>query len=136
MKLTPQVATQIYRNLQKRRAIYPTPTPTMTTSLIEGGLRNWEKDNIFSGKVPKLLMFAIVKNSAYNGSRSENPFYYRKLNISEVRLYIDGIPIIQPITTDFANRNYKEAFLQILNATGNKSTLVNENTWPITIFGW
>ena len=131
VKLTPQVATQIYRNLQKRRAIYPTPTPTMTTSLIEGGLRSWEKDNIFSGKVPKLLMFAIVKNSAYNGSRSENPFYYRNLNISEVRLYIDGIPIIQPITTDFANKNYKEAFLQILNATGNKSTLLNENTWPI-----
>ena len=131
VKLTPEVATQIYRNLQKRRAMYPTPTPTMTTSLIEGGLRNWEKDNIFSGKVPKLLTFAIVKNSAYNGSRSENPFYYRNLNISEVRLYIDGIPIIQPITTDFANNNYKEAFLQILNATGNKSTLLNENTWPI-----
>ena len=131
VKLTPQVATQIYRNLQKRRAIYPTPTPTMTTSLIENGLRDWEKDNIFSGKVPKLLMFAIVKNSAYNGSRTENPFYYRNLNISEVRIYIDGIPIIQPIKTDFTNKNYKEAFLQILNATGNKSTLLNENTWPI-----
>ena len=51
VKLAPQVATQIYRNLQKTRAIYPTPTPTMTTSLIENGLRKWEKDNIFPGKV-------------------------------------------------------------------------------------
>ena len=131
VKLTPQVATQIYRNLQKRRAIYPTPTPTMTTSLIENGSRKWEKDNIFSGKVPNLLMFASVKTAAYNGSRSQNPFYYRNLNISEVRIYIDGLPIIRPITTDFANNKYKEAFLQILNATGNKSTLLNENTWPI-----
>ena len=68
VKLTPQVATQIYRNLQKTRGIYPTPTPTMTTSLIDNGLRTWEKDNIFSGNVPKLLMFGIVKNAAFNGS--------------------------------------------------------------------
>ena len=104
----------------------------MTTGLIENGLRNWEKDNIFSGKVPKLLMFGIVKNAAFTGSHLQNPFYYQNLNISEVRIYIDGIPLIQPIKTDFGNeRNYKEAFLQILNATGNKSTLLNEHTWPI-----
>ena len=130
VKLTPQVATQIYRTLQKTRAIYP--TPTMTTSLIENVLRNWEKDNIFSGTVPNLLMFGIVKNAAFNGSHLQNPFYYQNLNISEVRIYIDGIPIIQPIKTDFGTGcNYKEAFLQILNATGNKSTLLNENTWPV-----
>ena len=132
VKLTPQVATQMCRNLQKTRTIYPTPTPTMTTNLIEIGLFNWEKDTIFSGKVPKLLMFGFVKNAAFNGSHLQNPFYYQNLNISEVRIYIDGIPIIQPIKTDFGNeRTYKEAFLQILNATGNKSRLLNENTWPV-----
>ena len=132
VKLTPQVATQIYRNLQKIRGIYPTPTPTMTTSLIDNGLRTWEKDNIFSGNVPKLLMFGIVKNAAFNGSHLQNPFYYQNLNISEVRIYIDGIPIIQPIKTDFGvGRTYKEAFLQVLNATGNKSTLLNGNAWPV-----
>ena len=99
VKLTPQVATQIYRNVQKTRAIYPTPTPTMTTSLIENGLFTWEKDNIFSGKVPKLLMFGIVRNV----SHLQNPFYYQHLTISEVRVYIDGIPIIQPIKTDYGN---------------------------------
>ena len=77
VKLTPQVATQIYRNLQKTRAIYPTPTRTMTTSLIDNGLCNWEKDSVFSGKVPKLLMFGIVANAAFNGSHLENPFYYQ-----------------------------------------------------------
>ena len=94
VKLTPQVATQIYRNLQKTRAIYPTPTPTMTTSLIENGLRNWEKDSVFSGKVPKLLMFGIVANAAFNGSHLENPFYYQHLTIAELHIYIDGIPIV------------------------------------------
>ena len=131
VKLTPQVATQIYRTLQKRRALYPTPTPTMTTSLIENGLHTWVKDNIFSGKVPKLLMFGLVWISAFNGSHLQNPFYYQNVNISEVRIYIDGSPIIQPIITDFGNDNYRDAFLQILNATGNKSTLLTENTWPV-----
>ena len=49
-----------------------------------------------------------------------------------MRIYIDGIPIIQPIKTDFGvGRTYKEAFLQVLNATGNKSTLLNGNAWPV-----
>ena len=113
VKLTPQVATQLYRHLQKTRALYPTATPTMTASLIENGLMSWEKDNIFSRKLPKVMMFGIVKIVAFNGSHLQNPFYYQHLNIMEVCIDIDGIPIIQPITTDFGNeRNYNEAFLQ------------------------
>ena len=51
------------------------------------------------------------------------------MNIAELHIYIDGIPIIQPIKTDFGERTDKDAFLQILNATGN--TLLNENTWAV-----
>ena len=130
VKLNPQVATQIYRNLQKRRAIYPTPVPLMTTALLENGVHSWEKDNGFSGKVPKLFMFGIVENAAFNGSRAKNPFYYRNLNINETRIYIDGVPVIPTLHTDFAN-HFQEGFLQILKATGEKRCLLNSQTWAI-----
>ena len=130
VKLDPQVATQIYRNLQKRRAIYPTPVPVMTTAIIENGGYNWDKDNVFSGKVPKLLMFGIVENAAFNGSREKNPFHYKNLEISETRIYIDGVQIIPTIHTDFAN-HYQEGFLQVLKATGEKSCLLNSQTWAV-----
>ena len=76
-------------------------------------------------------MFAVVKNSAFNGLANYNPFHYQNLGISEVCVYIDGVPIIQPLHTDFRNGTYHEAFLQILNATGNTSCLLNAQTWPI-----
>ena len=129
IKLAPQIATGIFRNLQKSPAIYPTPTPVMSTAIIDNGLTSWEKDNLFSGKVPKLLMYGIVKNSAFNGSRSENPFFYRNLKISETRLYIDGIQLVPTVKTNFTGKTYNEAFLQILNATEGKSCLLNAESW-------
>ena len=77
----------------------------------------------------KLLMFAIVKNSAFTGSVSENPFYYLHLNIKETGVLIDGVPLFPATKTDFGNRSYKEAFLHILNALNGKSSLLNAESW-------
>ena len=129
VKLEPQRAATTYRTLQRSPAVYPTPTPVMSTALIYNGVQAFEKDNIFSGKVPKLLMFAIVKNSAFNGSVSENPFYYLNLKIIETRVMIDGVPLFPAVKTDFENRSYKEAFLHILNALDGKSSLLNAESW-------
>ena len=129
VKLDPQRAATVYRTLQRSPAVYPTPTPVMSTALIYNGVQAFENDNIFSGKVPKLLMFAIVKNSAFNGSVSENPFLYLHLNIIETRVMIDGVPLFPAVKTDFDNRSYKEAFLHILNALDGKSSLLNAESW-------
>ena len=131
VKLSHQSISKIYKNLRIQHAIYPTPIPSLSTHTIENGLRNWEKDNIFSGKVPKLLMFAIVKNAAFNGSRSENPFYYRTLNIKEVGLFMNGDPIIPTIYTNFANNNFEEAYLQLMNATANSCHLMYHQQWEV-----
>ena len=62
---------------------------------------------------------------------AENTYFYRNLGIQEVRIIIDGMPIMQPIHTDFRDSTYPEALLQILNATGNKSCLLNSQTCSI-----
>ena len=126
--MNPQGATQIHRNLQRRRALYPTPVPLMTTALIENGVHSWEEDTVFSGKGPKVVMFGIVENAAFNGSRAENPFYYRNLNINETQIYVEGVPVIPTIHTDFANQ-CQEGFLHILKATGEKSCLLTSQMW-------
>eukprot|EP00112_Aurelia_sp_Birch-Aquarium-sp1_P009137 Seg2027.4 transcript_id=Seg2027.4/GoldUCD/mRNA.D3Y31 product="putative protein F54H12.2" protein_id=Seg2027.4/GoldUCD/D3Y31 len=131
VKLDDQLMQQIRMNLQRGPAIYPTPTPVMVTEVIQNGLLNWEWDNIFSGRLPKILMFAIVKNTAYNGSFTENPFYYRHLGITTTKIMIDGDLVIPEIKTDFANKEYYEGYVQILKATNDKSCLLNSNTWDV-----
>ena len=74
-------------------------------------------------------MFAIVKNLAFNGSVSENPFYYLHLNSKETRVMIDGVPLFPAVKKDFENRSYKEAFLHIMNALDGKSSVLNAESW-------
>lgn len=131
VKLDRALSAEIHRNLQKGHAVYPTPTPIMSTSLIENGISNWEKDNIFGGKLPKLFMFAIVENAAYNGSHTKNPFQYKNLKIGEVQVKLDGVPIVPPINTNFTTGEIQEAYVQILKATNDRSCLLNANTWGV-----
>ena len=136
VKLHMNFASAIYRTLTKKRALFPQPVPTMTTAMIDNGILNFEKDNIFNGKIPKMLMFSIVENAAFNGSFIKNPFHYRNLNITECTIMIDGVPITQPIKTNFAG-NYMEGYNQVLKATGDRSTLLNMLTWkdqPVWVF--
>ena len=131
VKLDPQLMQRINMNLQRSPAIYPTPVPTMTTQLIPNGVNNWEWDNIFGGKVPKLLMYGIVTNAAFNGSMAANPFYYRNLDIRSTRIKVDGDMIVPEVKTHFGNRDWNEAFVQILKATNDRSCLLNSHTWDV-----
>ena len=76
-------------------------------------------------------MFAIAKNVGFNGSRSENPFYYRTLNSKEGGLFMNGDPIIPTIYTNFANNNIEEAYLQLMNATANSCHLMYHQQWEV-----
>ena len=131
VKLDPTVADRIRRTLQKKPAIYPTPVPVMSTALSSNGITSREKGNIFSGKLPKLFMYGIIKNSAFTGLYTLNHFHYHNLVTTETRIYIDGEQIIPTIDTDFTNKKYNEAFLQILKATNDKSCLLNAHTWDV-----
>ena len=47
VKVEPERAATIYRTLHKSPAVYPTPTPVMSTTLIYNGVESVEKDNSF-----------------------------------------------------------------------------------------
>ena len=131
VKLDPQLMQQIKMNLQRSPAIYPTPILSMATQLIPNGGMNWEWDNLFDGKVPKLPTYAIVSNAAFNGSVSHNPFYYRNLDIRSTRIKVDGNLIVPKVKTNFALKDWNEALVQILKATNDKSCLLNSHTWDV-----
>ncbi|XP_062571180.1 uncharacterized protein F54H12.2-like [Saccostrea cucullata] len=65
-------------------------------------------DDVWNGRRPSKMYVAFVKQSAVNGSYSDNPFNLEHFNLSEIFLTVDGEPIpIRPIKLDFGNnKNY------------------------------
>jgi hypothetical protein len=63
-------------------------------------------DNVVIGKLPKILLFYMVDNSAYVGKMSKNPLNFKHNNINNFALYINGKQHPgEPIEIDFSEEN-------------------------------
>ena len=76
---------------QKGRAALPavytlTRTPTHAKIILRGVLNHTETD-LFNGLIPQCLIFRMVRDDAYNGNRTRNPFSF---GVQGVRLTVNG----------------------------------------------
>jgi hypothetical protein len=46
--------------------------------------------NAVLGVLPKRLLFTMVKNSDFLGSRTTNPYHFRNYNVTNVTMYVNG----------------------------------------------
>ncbi len=112
--------------LAKENAIYPYQSTDLKNFVVSRGLSNVSIDNIFNQKIPKLVVFAMVSNKAFNGSLDENPFRFQHFDCNFVGLYKDGISLpMKEFTPNFENgecvREYV-SLMQNLNMFGKNNT--------------
>jgi hypothetical protein len=60
----------------KRKAIYPVTHSRIKTFTANSGTRQVSLDNAFLGPIPDRILIALVKNTAFVGSVSTNPFHF------------------------------------------------------------
>jgi hypothetical protein len=78
-------------------------------------------DNVVIGKLPKVLLFYMVDNSAYVGKLSKTPFNFKHNNINYFALYINGKQYPgEPIEIDFSAENdiTARAYSTLFTSTG------------------
>lgn len=65
-------------------------------------------DDVWNGKRPSKVFVTFVKQSAVNGSYTDNPFNFEHFDLSEIVLYVNGEPTpVRPMKLDFGdNRNF------------------------------
>lgn len=84
-------------------------------------------DNIIIGQLPRRLFVGCVGNSALNGSKTENPFYFSHYNISNAVCYLDGIQYpSNPYQPDFEKNLYVREYsglFQAMNMNSTESTI-------------
>ena len=88
------------------------------------------KDQLFYGKVPKILVMCMVDNEALSGVYGKTPFNFKHYNIKEVDLRIDGVskPIL-PLTPDFKGGKCLREYMSLLE---NMNILGKDAYLPFT----
>ena len=129
-QINPSVLYGHEQGLIKQPAVYPIQHVEMITYTVAAGINSLSQDNIFSGQSPKLIVFGMVTNEAFNGTIKSNPFQFEHFDLSIATLSVNG----EPITTqmDFKNklckRQYMAMFqsLEMYNTTDESNGLTYE----------
>ena len=106
--------------LKKGPAICTIQRVQSKSFIIPAGYKSLQKDNIFSGFVPKSFTFGLVKSAPFNGGFKKKQFNFQYFNISSLGITMNGEAIpLKPIQLSFgANARFVEAFYTQFSDTG------------------
>ena len=124
------VSIALERCLQRCTAKYPIKRVEMKTMHIDAGRRETPENAVFSGQIPRRLVFGCVDADAYHGTYEKSPFNFKNYNINQVSVTAGGQSYpAKPLTMDFANNLYTRSFVQLFEGLGifddNKGICIN-----------
>jgi hypothetical protein len=98
-------------------AKYPIRRVLMTNLHVANPARSTPLHTLFSGQLPRRLVFACVEGDAYRGTYKKSPFNFKHFNINEVKVVCGGrtFPAF-PLRVDFKNNKYIHAYNQLFEA--------------------
>ena len=102
----------LYRELAAKMAkgaivSYPTVRGVVRTFPHPTGQQHFECQNPFTGQVPNRLVVALLRQTAFNGTITTNPFAFEKFNLSTIKVLASG-------------EEYPYETLQLNHNNGNK----------------
>src|SRR5277367_6830793 len=89
IKPHPQILGNIAANLS-RDAIVHYPIARNVTIPAAAGILDISREQLFYGRIPKILVLAMVDNDAASGLYAKNPFNFKHFNVKHLDLRIDG----------------------------------------------
>jgi hypothetical protein len=87
---------------------YPLTDCRVSTKTYSGYGGDIIEDNLFHGVLPSRIVIGIVENEAYKGSFTQNPFNFIHNDITEVGLYVNGLP--HPLPMIAMNFDQKDTY--------------------------
>ena len=97
----------IEQKLNLAHSVYPMNRTAMTTYTIPQGSTSHNRESLFRGLMPKLIVVGFVRNDAFNGLYTQNPFDFKNYDIQHLALYREGASIpFRPFTPHFENNLY------------------------------
>jgi hypothetical protein len=105
----------------KRKAHYPVTHTQIKNFKASSGAQQVSIDNAFLGPIPERLLIGLVKNSAFVGSTTTNPFHFHHFDMSNHVLYVNGAQLpAEPLTMDCSSTfGVTRAYETLFSSTGN-----------------
>ncbi|XP_069101549.1 uncharacterized protein F54H12.2-like [Argopecten irradians] len=93
VKINPAVIYAQSKALESTNAKYPFTQTMIKQMTIPVGATNFTYDNMFQGMRPNQVVVGFVKSTGATGDYAENPWYFQGYDVTNIGLYIDGIPV-------------------------------------------
>ena len=103
--------------LMGSHAIYPFSQKLVDTYNIAKGSFTFVKENLYRGRLPKMLFVTMVASEAFVGSYTRNPFNFQHFGVNMISLKKDGESIpAQAYEPNFTASNYLLEYMQLAYA--------------------
>jgi hypothetical protein len=106
IKPHPQIVNDVISNLSRGGYIhYPIHRTAIFQLPVAAGVLDLSKEQLFYGRIPKILVMSMIDSEALNGVYGKSPFNFKHYNVKHVDLRMDGDskPLL-PLSPDFGAR--------------------------------
>lgn len=106
--------------LNRTPAKYPLRRISMTNHFVAVGRRSVAQTPVFNGQLPRRIIVAFVKESAFFGSPQHSPFNFINASVKSIQIEAGGqlFPRV-PLKADYGSNKYTRAYIQLLEALGH-----------------
>jgi len=114
----------------KRKAHYPVTRTEIKIFTASSEAQQVSIDNAFFGRIPERILIAMVKNAAFFGSASTNPFHFHFYDMTNLVLYVNEVQHpSEPLTMDCslpfgATRAYEAIFSCTVLHHGDRAHMI------------
>lgn len=117
--INPNVLVAHHKTLERTNAKYHYKRCEVKSFTV-GKSNSINLDNIVIGQLPTSLIFLMIDNDAYTGTKLKNPYEFKHNDLTSYSLYVNGTPVPnETIITDFSSgHQYSRAYASIFSATG------------------
>ena len=134
VKVSPGIALGHADALMTSPAKFPITRKECKVLAIPAGFRSFTKDNIFLGQLPKRLVIGMIRNTAFAGAVTSNPYKFSHFNVNYIQLYTDGEPVqSKPFKLNVQQGKYLDAFETLSKSfdklDGEKSAIIKREDW-------
>jgi len=101
---------------------------------IASGMDSQSFPDLFKGKLPRRIVFGLVRQDRVSGKYSLHPFKFENFNLAELALTLNGQSIpATPLEMNYETGDYQRAYLNTLSALdldiGNVGLAITPELW-------